>query len=452
MKIAKVIPLFKSGDNDTFTNYRPVSLLSQFSKILEKLFNNRLDNFLEKNELLVDGQYGFRNARSTSMAITQLIEELTNANDEKKYTVGVFIDLKKAFDTIDHTLLLRKLEHYGIRGVAHSWLKSYLNLRKQFVHINDFNSDLLDVKCGVPQGSILVPKLFILYINDICNVTDILNFILFADDTNIFCSGKNIETLCKTVSKELDKLNIWFAVNKLSLNVSKTNFILFGNKKHTTEDVHITINNVKIDRVYVTKFLGVMIDHNLNWKEHIDVINSKISKSIAIIYKASKILKTASLYTLYCSLFLPYLNYCAENWGNTYESNFSKLFLKQKRVIRIISKAEFRDHTNPLFKNLKILKLNDLIKLRSAIFMYKANKNTLPTNLQSMFKENTVNKNYNFRNKQEYFHKYVRTKQKQMCLSVLGIKLWNSLDNEIKKSKTIYSFKSKYKYYLLNNY
>ena len=131
-----------------------------------------------------------------------------------------------------------------------------------------------------------------------------LIFIIFADDTNIFCSGKDILTLCKTISIELDKVNIWFAVNKLSLNVSKTNFILFGNKKQRG-DLHITINNVKIDRVYVTKFLGVMIDHNLSWKEHIDVINNKISKSIAIIYKASKLLKTDSLYTLYCSLFLP---------------------------------------------------------------------------------------------------------------------------------------------------
>ena len=451
MKIAKVIPLFKSGENDTFTNYRPVSLLPQFSKILEKLFNNRLEKFLEMNELLVEGQYGFRNSRSTSMAIAQLIEELTNANDEKKYTVGVFIDLKKAFDTIDHTILLKKLEHYGIRGVAHSWLKSYLQFRQQFVHINDCDSDLLYVKCGVPQGSILGPKLFILYINDICNVTDMLNFILFADDTNIFCSGRDIKTLCKSISQELDKLNIWFAVNKLSLNVNKTNFILFGNKKQT-EGVHITINNVRIDRVYVTKFLGVMIDHKLNWKEHIDIINKKLSKSIAIIHKASTILKTDSLYTLYCSLFLPYLNYCAENWGNTYESNLSKLVTKQKQVIRIISKAEFRDHTNPIFKQLKILKLHDLIRLRSAIFMYKANKNSLPRNLQLMFLDNKVNSNYNLRNKKEYYQKYVRTKQKQMCLSVFGIKLWNSLDSKIRQSETIYSFKSKYKYYLLNNY
>ena len=158
------------------------------------------------------------------MAITQLTEELTNANEDRKFTAGVFIDLKKAFDTIDHTILLKKLEHYGIRGVAYNWIESYLNSRKQYVSINDCESDLKSVICGVPQGSILGPKLFILYINDICNVTKLLHFVIFADDTNIFCSDDNIEQLCKRVSNELNKLNIWFAVNKLSLNVSKTNF------------------------------------------------------------------------------------------------------------------------------------------------------------------------------------------------------------------------------------
>ena len=451
MKIAKVKPLYKSGEKDLFTNYRPVSLLSQFSKILEKLFNNRLDDFLEKNDLLVDEQYGFRKERSTSMAITQLIEELTNANEDKKFTIGVFIDLKKAFDTIDHELLLRKLEHYGIRGVAHSWLKSYLELRKQFVNVNDCNSDLLNVTCGVPQGSILGPKLFILYINDICNVSDILHFVLFADDTNIFCSGKDMKKLCKTVSIALENLNVWFAVNKLSLNVSKTNFILFGNRKYK-EEVNITINDVQIDRVYKTKFLGVMIDSKLNWKEHINIINNKISKSIAIIYRASKILNTDSMYTLYCTLVLPYLNYCAENWGNTYEGNINKIFLKQKRVIRIISKANFYDHTNQLFKKLNILKLKDLIELRSAIFMYKANRKTLPKNLQILFHFNSAKNRYHLRNKQEFQCRFVRTKQKQMCLSIYGIKLWNAMYDEFKQCKNIKSFKIKYKRFIIEKY
>ena len=189
MKTAKVIPLFKSGDNDTFSNYRPVSLLSQFSKILEKIFYNRLESFINKQNILAEEQFGFRKSRSTSMAISLLIENLTDMNDEKKFTTGVFIDLKKAFDTIDHNILLKKLDHYGIRGIANSWIRSYLSERNQFVSLDDFNSSLMDITFGVPQGSILGPQLFIIYINDICNVSDVLKLVLFADDTNIFCSG-----------------------------------------------------------------------------------------------------------------------------------------------------------------------------------------------------------------------------------------------------------------------
>ena len=331
------------------------------------------------------------------MAISLIIENLTDANDEKKFTTGVFVDLKKAFDTIDHNILLKKLDHYGIRGIANSWIRSYLSERNQFVSLDDFNSSLMDITFGVPQGSILGPQLFIIYINDICNVSNVLKLVLFADDTNIFCSGKNLTSLCETVSQELDKLNIWFRVNKLSLNISKTNFIIFGNRKHT-DQANITINKINIERVYVTKFLGVLIDHKLNWKAHIDNICSKIARNISIIYKASKVLNTHSLRSLYCTLILPYLNYCAENWGNTYETNLNRIFLKQKRAIRIITKSSFYDHTNPLFNSLNILKLKDLIELKNAIFMYKVFNQQLPPKLLSMFQVNH-NDHYNLRKK-----------------------------------------------------
>ena len=182
MKIAKVVPLYKSGSKNVFNNYRPVSLLPQFSKILEKLFNNRLDSFITKYDILSKSQYGFRSNRSTSMALVELLEKITNSIDDKKITVGVFIDLKKAFDTIDHKLLLKKMEFYGIRGIVLKWVKSYLANRKQYVCMNSSRSDLLQIRCGVPQGSILGPKFFILYINDICNCSNILQFILFADE------------------------------------------------------------------------------------------------------------------------------------------------------------------------------------------------------------------------------------------------------------------------------
>lgn len=162
MKVAKVKPLYKTGEKSSFTNYRPVSLLPQFSKLLEKLFNSRLENYLEKNNILIDGQYGFRSNRSTSMALLELVEHITTAIDNKEIMVGVFIDLKKAFDTINHKLLLQKLDYYGVRGLCNDWLKSYLCNRKQFVQIDDIKSALLEIVCGVPQGSILGPKLFIM--------------------------------------------------------------------------------------------------------------------------------------------------------------------------------------------------------------------------------------------------------------------------------------------------
>ena len=164
MKTSKVIPLFKSGSKTSFSNYRPVSLLSQFSKILEKLFDTRLQSFMDKNCLISECQYGFRSGYSTSSALMELIEELSSALDSKKVTVGVFIDLKKAFDTIDHKLLMHKLEHYGIRGESNNWLKSYLENRKQYVQVNEHRSSLLKILCGVPQGSVLGPKLFIHFV------------------------------------------------------------------------------------------------------------------------------------------------------------------------------------------------------------------------------------------------------------------------------------------------
>ena len=173
---------------------------------------------------------------------------------------------------------------YGIRGVAHNWISSYLSNRSQFVCYNEFHSDLLNISCGVPQGSILGPKLFILYINDLCNISRIVKYILFADDTNLFCADKNINQLVTTVSTILDKLCIWFAVNKLSLKVSKTSYMLFVN---LNAQFDITINGISISRVRVAKFLGILIDEKLNWKDHIANVKSKLSKSTAILYYIS---------------------------------------------------------------------------------------------------------------------------------------------------------------------
>ncbi len=244
MKTAKVIPIFKNGDCHCFSNYRPISLLSQFS-ILEKVFVRRIDNFIDKHKLLSDHQFGFRTNRSTSMAVMELVEEISSSMDKNEYTVGVFLDLKKAFDTIDYGLLMMKLERYGIRGKAFAWIKSCLDDRHQFVQMNNVKSDLMKVTCGVPQGSVLGPKLFVLYINYICKVSKVLKMVLFADDTNLYCSGKSLEQLLITVEIKLRVFKKWFDDNRLSLNLSKTKFIIFSNRQSNNK-VKLMINNEEI--------------------------------------------------------------------------------------------------------------------------------------------------------------------------------------------------------------
>ena len=334
MKTAKIIPIFKSGQKDVFTNYRPVSLLCQFSKILEKIVIKRLDKFIEKFNLLAEGQYGFRNNRSTSMALLDLMEEITNSIDNKKHMIGVFIDLKKAFDTIDHSILLKKLEIYGIRGATNDWFRSYLTGRNQIVSVKGCASGKLTSTCGVPQGSILGPILFIVYINDMCNISEICKYILFADDTNIFCSHANAQQLQENMNAELLKLKQWFQTNKLSLNITKTNYMLVGNKK--IENPCIQIDHQVLTRVEKTKFLGVTIDDQMTWKQHIQIVQSKISRILGMMYKTKAFLNSTSLKYLYTSLILPHLMYCAEVWGNTYFSNLKCLYLAQKRALRII--------------------------------------------------------------------------------------------------------------------
>ena len=263
MKVARVIPLFKS-DTLSLTNYRPVSVLPAFSKFLERIVYKRLDSFLNKYKILSCNQYGFRKNHSTSYALIQLYDKLSNAIDQGKVTLGLFIDLSKAFDTVNHDILLAKLEFYGVRGAALQWFKSYLSGRSQFVQYNGYKSSLKYVECGVPQGSILGPLLFLIYINDLCNVSKALDFILFADDTNIFFSHKDPIVLMELVNTELQKLSCWFQANKLSINVKKSNYIIFKTSQNRQKlNLDFSINDTKIDRITETMFLGVIIDECL---------------------------------------------------------------------------------------------------------------------------------------------------------------------------------------------
>ena len=223
LKEANVTPIFKAGDKHDFTNYRPISILPALSKLLEKVVYTRIFDFISHHNVLTSQQFGFRPKRSTYMAINELYCKIAENLDQKLHTVGIFLDLSKAFDTINHDILLNKLNNYGVRGLANDWIKNYLSGRQQCVLFNNHLSHSVNISCGVPQGSILGPLLFLLYINDLPLCTKIPHFILFADDTNIIFSHENPLTLELIINKELNHISNWFKLNKLSLNIKKTN-------------------------------------------------------------------------------------------------------------------------------------------------------------------------------------------------------------------------------------
>jgi hypothetical protein len=330
LKIAKVVPIYKKENAEVFSNYRPVSVFHAcFSKILERLVFNRCMNYIDAHNILNEKQFGFRSNHSTYMAILQLVDKINNAVERSETTIGIFLDLSKAFDTIDHNILLTKLEHYGFRGIVLQWFKNYLSNRKQYVSYNTCESELKHIICGVPQGSILGPLLFILYVNDIVYTSKILNIILFADDTTILYSSKHINSKICLVNRELEEVSNWFKANKLSVNASKTNYMVLGTPKMTSlNDTHastsndqievkILLDNSELKRVNYTKFLGVLIDECLTWKCHINCVSKTISRNIGVMNKLKHFIPARILHTLYCTLILPYINYGILVWGNT---------------------------------------------------------------------------------------------------------------------------------------
>ncbi len=396
MKLAKVIPIFKTGNNKIFNNYRPISLLPAFSKLLEKTMAKRLVGFLEHFDILYEHQYGFRKKHSTIHPILHFLKAVSISNDKpsKDSTLGIFLDLSKAFDTINHSTLLSKLNFYGIRGIANSWFKSYLSDRYQYTEVNGIASNILESICGVPQGSILGPILFLVYINDIRQSTN-MSLLSFADDTTVYASNSNISELYNQTNIELVKMEDWFCANKLSLNIKKTKFALFSPNRNIEIPGHcnISLNNLELDRIgrnqpdKSIKFLGIQVDENLTWVSHVRMIKSKLSRSIFALNKVKNIFPHDILKTLYYSLIQSHIVYGLQAWGNTNAIN--QIENLQKRAIRIINRRAYRSHTDPLFRNENILKITDLYKLQCCLFVFDFKHGHLPKSFLHFFPTNT---------------------------------------------------------------
>ena len=304
LKLSKVIPVYKKSSKLEPSNYRPISLLSNINKIFEKIMFKRLYDFLEKNKCIYDLQFGFRSKHSTSHALITITEQIRTALDEGEQACGVFIDLQKAFDTVNHEILIDKLEHYGVRGITNNWFKSYLSDRDQYVTIQGFKSNIKKIYHGVPQGSVLGPLLFLIYINDLHNAVIYSKVYHFADDTHFLNISKSAKQIQKQMNIDLKLLYKWLLANMISLNCSKTELIIFKSNKNTKKfQYKIKINGHTIAPSNNIKYLGVYLDEELSGKAHCQVLTRKLNRANGMLSKVRYYVPNNELKSIYHAIF-----------------------------------------------------------------------------------------------------------------------------------------------------
>jgi hypothetical protein len=450
LKVTRTVPVFKAGNPLSCDNYRPISLVKSFSKVLEKIVSINLVNHLELNKLIYRHQYGFQRGKSTEQNLLHVINNVGNALNDGMFCVGVFLDLKKAFDVCNHNILLKKMEKYGIVGTELEWFKSYLTGRSQVVDINGTHSTPRDIDISVIQGSILGPILFLIYINDLPNATNLLTF-MFADDTSTLKSMTDLNELISFVNAELKKMATWFRCNKMAVNTSKTKFIIFrtrgkiinndsvnilfnDNEPNTDDDPNLIYPLARVhdnnpdpnNRTY--KLLGIYLDEYLSLNHHVSQICSKLSRALFLIKKARFILPPSAMKTLYTALFHSHLLYCTNIVSITSQTNINKILTVQKKAIRVITNSPYNAHTNPLFQQLRILPFPSLIKFRKLQFMHAVYNNYCNESFAGIWIKNEHRRiEHNLRNANDFLLPQLRIELFRKFPIYSFAYVWNSL-------------------------
>ncbi len=430
-------------------NYRPISILPVLSKIMERFVHIHFSSFLEQNRLISEHQSGFRKSHSTTTALLDVTNRWLKNIEQGKLTGVVFIDLRKAFDTVDITIALHKLRHFGIsqESLEHKWFTSYLTGRKQTVCIDEALSNPLPVNVGVPQGSILGPLVFILYLNDLPSSVKNCNSGMYADDTEIDFSSKSVTEIETKINDDLNSLTDFFQRNKLSLNIKKCEYMTVGTK-HKTEGVKldIKVDDQVIEQVPASTHLGSTIDENLKWTLHINKLIKKLSSKIGILRKLKTILPTQTLITLYNAIILPHFDYADIIYEAGNKGDLDRLQRLQTKAARIISGTSIKTSRINMFKSLKWLTLANRRTLNKCTMMYKCMNNSAPPYLVTLFanKEHS----HNTRHSSSLHVPRARTEYYKKSFEVSGACAWNNLPDSIKYTDSICSFKSRLKEYL----
>jgi hypothetical protein len=443
-KVARVIPIFKKGDRSLISNYRPISILPILNKIFEKLTLLRLNSFIHENCLIAESQHGFRSGFSTDSAMLDLMRYILPAYSEKLYAVCIFLDFSKAFDTVNHQILINKLERYGIRGHCLEFFRSYLDNRLMYVNYNNQNSQHFSVNLSVPQGSCMGPVLFNLYINDLNYYLSEIAKVIYADDTTLVVVSDDMDYMTRFINDTLRKMTEWCKFNRLCLNTDKTKFMILSPMLLPYEPVFI-INSEPIERVTCFKFLGVEIDDKLKFHEQTNSLCNKLSRFCGITYRLAQYYTFDVALTFYHSFVYPAISYGIIVWGgalvHTVRINRAQCY--QNRIIKNLFRKYYQGVTiDEIYTKLQILKIKDLYKLKCAEFMYKIMILNYYPNLKTFLMSACVEHPHHTRRCRQIRPTFPRVDVIKYSFWFQFIAIWNEIPEHIMNSATIHKFKA----------
>ena len=456
LKLGKIIPIYKKNNKMDPTNYRPISLLSVINKIIEKVLYKRLYEYFEKNKIIYRFQFGFRHSYSTTMALIEITDQLREQIENKNMTMGIYIDLTKAFDLVDHNMLITKLQSYGIRGPAINLIKSYLSHRSQYTKIDHTKSDIKKVSCGVPQGSVLGPLFFLIFVNDMQNCTK-ANLRLFADDTNIFISQKDPKLLKQEAELCITNITKWLRANRLLLSEEKTNFSIFMPSNKTVPDIlnTIKVNGKTIRRSDSCKYLGVELDDKLQFRKHIDQLSTDLMRIISAFRIIKDWVPNEHKLKLYHAYFHSKMQYGIEIYGTSTAKYIKKIEILQHQAIKVLFNLNYLTPSRYLYSKFKVLPASDIHSLKIAQFVHKQLCSDQKNAFTDYFKTVAHDSYPNTRNRFKLRIPRAKTVIGKRTIKRSGAQIWNTLTDALKqdlRGTSKFKFDKLVKNYYLGKY